>query len=66
MPIYEYACADCDREFELLVNTGDVAECPSCHSRKLDKRLSLPARPREGRAITPCSAPADVPPCGPV
>ena len=41
MPIYEYACSDCGHEFEALVRSSTVPECPSCHSKKLDKLLSV-------------------------
>ncbi|MDD2881090.1 MAG: zinc ribbon domain-containing protein [Rhodoferax sp.] len=41
MPIYEYACKDCGHEFEALVRSSTVPECPGCHSQKLDKLLSV-------------------------
>lgn len=41
MPIYEYACKQCGHEFETLVRASAVANCPSCSSTKLDKKLSL-------------------------
>lgn len=41
MPIYEYACRDCGREFEALVRSHTVPACPQCHSTELDKRLSV-------------------------
>jgi len=41
MPIYEYACQDCGREFETLVRSGTVPACPQCRSTQLDKRLSV-------------------------
>ena len=43
MPIFEYECRACGREFEQLVRTGDVPACPSCTSRDLKKLLSLSA-----------------------
>jgi len=43
MPIYEYACNDCGREFETLVRSGTTPECPACRSRTLDKKLSVTA-----------------------
>lgn len=43
MPIYEYACGDCGREFETLVRTGVTPECPACHSHALEKKLSATA-----------------------
>ena len=41
MPIYEYACGDCGHEFETLVRSGTTPECPTCHSKTLDKLLSV-------------------------
>jgi putative FmdB family regulatory protein len=41
MPIFEYECRACGREFEQLVRTGDVPACPGCTSRDLTKLLSL-------------------------
>ncbi len=41
MPIYEYACHDCGREFETLVRSDTVPACPQCHSTQLEKKLSV-------------------------
>ena len=41
MPIYEYLCRDCGRQFEALVRKGALPDCPDCHSRSLDKQLSV-------------------------
>jgi putative FmdB family regulatory protein len=43
VPIYEYACGDCGREFETLVRSGSTPECPDCHSHTLEKKLSATA-----------------------
>lgn len=41
MPIYEYACTSCGKEFEKLVRQSSPApECPDCHSVDLRKKLS--------------------------
>ena len=44
MPLYEFVCAKCERDFELLARSsnwaGSVA-CPHCGSRKLTKKLSV-------------------------
>ena len=45
MPIYEYHCARCAKDFELLVRTETRVACPSCAGRDVEWRLSLPARP---------------------
>jgi putative FmdB family regulatory protein len=41
MPLYEYACKDCAKQFELLVRASETPECPSCHSTELERRLSV-------------------------
>ncbi len=41
MPIYEYKCKKCNEEFELLLYSGEVAECPKCKSKELIKKMSL-------------------------
>lgn len=41
MPLFEYACKECDREFELLVRGRETPECPSCHGTDLERRLSV-------------------------
>jgi putative FmdB family regulatory protein len=61
MPIYEYACQDCGREFEALVRSDTVPACPQCHSTQLEKQLSVFAT----SASTPDAAPAMASPGGP-
>jgi len=44
MPIYEYECQDCRQKTELLVGVQaqqEALECPYCHSRSLERCLSL-------------------------
>ena len=40
MPIFEYRCKKCEREFETLVLGAETPECPGCHGSKLEKLLS--------------------------
>lgn len=44
MPIYNYNCLSCQAEVEILVRSGETPQCPQCGSKKLVKRLSVPAR----------------------
>jgi putative FmdB family regulatory protein len=53
MPIYEYACADCGHEFEALVRSSSIPECPTCHSKKLEKLLSVFATVAPSQATAP-------------
>jgi putative FmdB family regulatory protein len=59
MPIYEYACAACGREFEALVRNGSQPACPQCQSHHLNKKLSVFAA--HGTADTRAALPS---PCG--
>jgi putative FmdB family regulatory protein len=64
MPIYEYACQTCRREFELLVrNGGPAPECPECHGHALDRKLSAFAPPPSSaarpQALGPCATCGD-------
>lgn len=40
MPIYEYVCADCGKEFEELVFGREAVRCPHCQSSNNDKLMS--------------------------
>ena len=41
MPIYEYACMECEEHFEELVRSAEqVVTCPSCGAAKVVKQLS--------------------------
>ncbi|MDD2316225.1 MAG: zinc ribbon domain-containing protein [Desulfobacterales bacterium] len=40
MPIYEYRCGACGREFECLVTGSYEPECPHCQSRDLTRTMS--------------------------
>jgi putative FmdB family regulatory protein len=48
MPIFEYVCQECGKNFELLVRQSTVIECPSCKSQTLEKQLSVFAAKGEG------------------
>jgi putative FmdB family regulatory protein len=65
MPLYEYSCRQCEHTFEALVFDGEKVECPACQSTRLERLLSVPARPRaEGVSLpTSCGDPG-LPPCG--
>ena len=45
MPIYTYRCEACDAEFEQLVRSDTKVACPSCKGRKLERLMSVTARP---------------------
>lgn len=49
MPIHEYQCKSCLREFEELVFKDEVPTCPHCHSANTEKLVSRPCACRGGR-----------------
>jgi len=65
MPLYEYACRDCEHTFETLVFDGEAVECPLCHGHQLERLLSVPAKPRSEGQSLPLSCDPKLPPCGP-
>jgi putative FmdB family regulatory protein len=71
MPIYAYACADCAHEFETLVRSNESPACPECGSARLDRQISLIAKPASGcgsssarDAAPACAAMEGGEPCG--
>ncbi len=42
MPIFEYICRDCGRNFERIVTRHDSqTDCPHCNSEDIEKQLSI-------------------------
>ena len=60
MPMYEYACINCGHQFEALVRSDTIPQCPGCQSTTLEKLLSVFATPGASAA----AAPAMPSPCG--
>jgi putative FmdB family regulatory protein len=63
MPLYEYECQQCEHTFEILVNSDDTVECPKCHSTRLQRLLSVPAKPPAEQSL-PMACNSTGPPCG--
>jgi putative FmdB family regulatory protein len=66
MPIYEYRCETCSKEFETLVlRKSEAVQCPACGSEKLSKLISAHAvghgTPETACGSAPCSP---MPACG--
>ncbi|RME66196.1 MAG: zinc ribbon domain-containing protein [Nitrospirae bacterium] len=41
MPIYEYKCENCDKDFEVLVFGNQKVKCPECGSENIKKKFSV-------------------------
>ncbi|MGI9039698.1 MAG: FmdB family zinc ribbon protein [Gemmatimonadales bacterium] len=48
MPIYNYRCGGCGTEFEQLVRSETRVACPECQDSRLERLMSLTARPASG------------------
>jgi putative FmdB family regulatory protein len=60
MPIFEYKCEECGKQFEAIVMGSREPECPSCKSKQLEQQLSTFAVRAQSNAAppSPCGAPA--------
>lgn len=63
MPLYDYSCRQCEHTFEALVFHDEKVECPQCHAAKVERLLSLPAKPKSESLSMACDP--KKPPCGP-
>jgi len=62
MPIFEYVCRDCQKQFETLVTADRPPVCPACHGQSLDKQLSVFAVSTKSASSSPAMAPCGT--CG--
>lgn len=51
MPLHDYRCQACGRQFELLVRSSTVPACPHCAGTALEKLISLTAPPGSSQAV---------------
>ncbi len=56
MPIYEYTCKNCGREFEELVRADEQPACPSCGQGGVERQMSVPAAHSVNSSQSACPA----------
>ncbi|MSR58321.1 MAG: zinc ribbon domain-containing protein [Planctomycetaceae bacterium] len=64
MPLFEYRCADCRQDFELLIGVAQTAHCPRCGDTNVEKLFSETAAARAELPLAAGCPPGDAP-CGP-
>lgn len=63
MPIYEYHCRSCGRDFETLVRGSETPACSHCGGADLEKKLSVfAAQTGQGGGAAPAAGPCGA--CG--
>lgn len=57
MPIYEYLCKKCKKEFECLVlgNSSDV-RCPECNAKRVERLMSAASFKSNGKYVSSASS----------
>jgi len=51
VPLYEYLCRKCSKQFEALIFGADVPTCPACQSTDLERLLSVVAVAAASRRV---------------
>ena len=66
MPIYEFKCGACGKEFEKLCAVGKDRriQCPECGGRRSERRFSLFGVRSSGRATAASGSKASCSSCG--
>jgi putative FmdB family regulatory protein len=67
MPLFEFRCSTCSRDFELLVRGSEPAACPSCGTSAIEKLFSESAAPAlngtRSLPVTSACPPGNAPCC---
>jgi putative FmdB family regulatory protein len=53
VPLYEYVCRKCSKQFETLIFGADVPACPACQSAEVERILSVVSVGRSEPASEP-------------
>jgi putative FmdB family regulatory protein len=51
VPLYNYHCDVCDKQFELLVRSADVPACPTCGTVQIRRLISAIAPAGRAKAV---------------
>ncbi len=46
MPIYDFTCEACEKDFEDIVIQSEMPDCPHCGSKQIQKKVSAPSPPK--------------------
>lgn len=55
MPVFEFKCNACGKDFESLVRADERISCPFCQSEMLIKKISLFAAPAKTESTSNCA-----------
>ena len=64
MPLYEYRCKKCDKNFEILQKSNEKAVCPECGGKSMEKLFSVFASGGTSEASSREGGPSSSPGCG--
>lgn len=57
MPIYEYRCKKCHKEFECIVlGDGSAVSCPECKGKKVERLMSSCSFKSGGKYSSPSTS----------
>jgi len=51
MPLYNFHCRECDKDFEMLTSFGSQPACPGCGSEKTERQMSRVAAPGKTKGM---------------
>ena len=54
MPLYEFVCRQCNKDFEMIVSADrrDSVPCPTCHNEKTARKVSLSSPARVSQTVS--------------